>query len=105
MFGFDEAAHYLPIADFRSALRRFLTTSDATVRAHGLTPGQYDLLVMCEAAGAEGTTINSLAERLALAANSVTELVDRAVAAGLAHRHPDAALRRDVNPIKRSATA
>lgn len=77
------------IAEFRSALRRFLRASEQVTRAHGLTPGRYDLLVMIAAAGEEGATINSLAERLALAANSVTELVDRAQAAGLTLRAAD----------------
>ena len=89
MFGIDKEEQYRAVADFRSALRHFLASTDTSVRAHGLTPGQYDLLVMCEAAGAEGATITSLAARLALAGNSVTELVDRAVAAGVAVRHPD----------------
>ena len=90
MFGMDEETPYHAVADFRSALRHFLATSDAAMRVHGITPGQYDLLVMCVAAGREGATITSLADRLALAANSVTELVNRAEAAGLARRRPDA---------------
>ena len=44
---------------------------------------------MVLAAGEAGATISSLAERLALAANSVTELVDRAHDAGLVVREPD----------------
>jgi DNA-binding MarR family transcriptional regulator len=86
-----ERIDYQPIADFRTALRRFLSTSETVVRRHGLTPARYDLLVMVEAAGGEGTTINALAERLALAPNSVTELVNRAEAAGLVRRHADPA--------------
>lgn len=60
------------------------------MRAHELTARRYDLLVMVIAAGEAGATISSLAERLALAANSVTELVDRAHDAGLVVRaaHP-----------------
>src|SRR5918992_3041196 len=102
MFGIGEHEQYRAVADFRSALRRFLAASDTTMRAHGLTPGQYDLLVMCEAAGAEGATITSLAARLSLAANSVTELVNRAVSSGVACRHPD---ERDGRVIRVRPTA
>ena len=84
--GWDE---YRAVADFRSALREFLRASENVTRAHGLTPGHYDLLVMVKAAVGGGATMSSLAERLAVAPNSATELVDRAEAAGLVRRRPD----------------
>jgi DNA-binding MarR family transcriptional regulator len=79
------------VAAFRVALRRFLKETDEVCRANGLTPARYDLLVMVEAAGEGGATISALAQRLSLAANSVTELVDRAAQAGLVARSVDAA--------------
>ncbi len=91
-----EPTDYEAVADFRSALRHFLRASEDVLRAHGLTPRRYDLLVMIHAAGDEGATINSLAERLALAANSVTELVDRAQEAGLVSRAADPGDRRAI---------
>lgn len=77
------------MAEFRTALRRFLSETDDVARAHGLTPTRYDLLVMIKAAGGGGVTISALAQRLSLAPNSVTELVDRAARAGLVQRGPD----------------
>lgn len=82
---------YGAVAEFRAALRRFLHASDRITRAHDFSPATYDLLVMIAAAGADGATITSLAERLCLAANSVTELVNRAETAGLVQRGADAA--------------
>lgn len=77
------------VADFRAALRRFLGETDDVSRVHGLTPTRYDVLVMIKAEGPGGVTISGLAERLALAPNSVTELVDRAEHAGLVARGAD----------------
>ena len=85
---------YGGIAEFREALRRFLRATERATASNGLTPAAYDLLVMIGAAGNGGATITSLADRLSLAANSVTELVDRAEAGGLVRRRPDPADRR-----------
>jgi DNA-binding MarR family transcriptional regulator len=80
---------YQLIAEFRTALRHFLSETDFLAARHGLTAARYDLLVMIKAAGDEGIMISVLAERLSLAPNSVTELVDRAERAGLVARRPD----------------
>jgi DNA-binding MarR family transcriptional regulator len=76
------------VAAFRAALRSFLRDSERVARASGLTPQRYLLLLMIKGApdGSERTTITELAERLALAQSTVTELVQRAEQAGLIER-------------------
>jgi DNA-binding MarR family transcriptional regulator len=83
----DEA---LLVAEFRTALRRFLRSSELTARAHGLTPQRYLLLLMIKGAPdrSERATVTQLSQRLHLAQNSVTELVARSVEAGLVEREP-----------------
>jgi DNA-binding MarR family transcriptional regulator len=81
------------VAEFRSALRRFLRTSERTARACGLTPQRYLLLLMVKGApdGSERSTVTELAERLQLAQSTVTELVSRAEEVGLIEREPSTA--------------
>jgi DNA-binding MarR family transcriptional regulator len=72
-------------AELRRRLRRFLAHGDAAVRRCGLTPQRYLLLLAVKGApdGSEGRTVGGIADDLQLAQSSATELVDRAVAAGL----------------------
>ena len=81
---------YVRVAEFRSALRRFLRRAEKIARAAGLTPQRYLLLLMVKGApdGGERSTVTELAERLQLAQSTVTELVDRSVEAGLLRREP-----------------
>jgi DNA-binding MarR family transcriptional regulator len=78
----------LRAAEFRRVLRRFHAHGDAAVRGVGLTPQRYLLLLAIQGAPDAGRTrsIGQLAEDLQLAQSSVTELVDRAEAAGLVAR-------------------
>jgi len=62
------------VAEFRSALRRFLRTTERNSRAAGLTPQRYLLLLMVK--GAEDGSGRS----------TVTELVRRADEVGLLER-------------------
>ncbi|MDQ2726693.1 MAG: MarR family transcriptional regulator [Actinomycetota bacterium] len=83
-------AEYRTLAQFRRALRSFLRFSEEAARAAGITPGQYQLMVVIR--GAEsGTvpTVGDIADALKLRHHSAVELVDRAVAAGLIRRQPD----------------
>jgi len=74
-------------AEFRFALRQFMADSDADIRAAGLTPHRYLLMLAIKSARSEApVTITDLADQLMSAQSSVTELVDRAVAAGLVER-------------------
>ena len=76
------------MAEFRSALRRFLRTTERNSRAAGLTPQRYLLLLMVKGAedGSGRSTVTELAERLQLAQSTVTELVRRAEEVGLLER-------------------
>jgi DNA-binding MarR family transcriptional regulator len=76
------------VAEFRSALRRFERQSDRIVRASGLTPRWYLLLLLIKGSpdGQERSTVTDLAERLYLAQSTVTELVARAEDAKLVRR-------------------
>jgi DNA-binding MarR family transcriptional regulator len=84
---------YVRAAEFRSALRMFLRSSESAARRFGLTPQRYLLLLMIKgASGAtERSTVTELADRLQLAQSTVTELVGRAEEAGLVQREQSAA--------------
>jgi DNA-binding MarR family transcriptional regulator len=81
------------VAEFRVALRRFLHQTERVARECGITPRWYLLLLLIKGAPdlSERSTVTELAERLYLAQSSVTELVDRAVQAGLVRREPSTA--------------
>jgi DNA-binding MarR family transcriptional regulator len=76
------------VAEFRTALRRFLRRSERVARQVGLTPQRYLLLLMIKGAegGTEQSTVTELADRLQLAQSTVTELVSRAEDTGLVQR-------------------
>ena len=73
------------VAEFRTALRRFLRRSERVARQSGLTPQRYLLLLMIKGAagGTQQSTVTELADRLQLAQSTVTELVRRAEEVGL----------------------
>ena len=75
---------------FRSSLRRFQRWSEDQARQAGLTHVQHQLLVAVKGhPGPEPPTVRDLAGYLLLRHHSAVELVDRAVAAGLARRIAD----------------
>jgi DNA-binding MarR family transcriptional regulator len=78
------------IAELRAALRRFHRETDAVALRHGLTARRYDLLAMLHSVPNHTLTLGSLARMLELGPNTTTELVDRAVTAGLVTRKGDA---------------
>lgn len=83
-------------AEFRTALRRFLErTRDVTDEA-ALTPERYDLLLQIAAAEGE-VRITDLCESLRLKQTAVSELVKRAVDAGLVVKSTSAEDRRAVS--------
>jgi DNA-binding MarR family transcriptional regulator len=73
------------VAEFRVALRRFFRMTEMAARESELTPRQYLLLLLVKGAPnrCEQTTVGELCKRLYLAQSTVTELVSRAVDAGL----------------------
>lgn len=88
---------YRTLAAFRFALRGFLSFSEASARAAGLTPRQHQALLGIKAVPAEDTaSMSHLAAYLILHHNSTVGLVDRLEAAGLVARTTDLADRRRV---------
>jgi DNA-binding MarR family transcriptional regulator len=82
---------------FRVTLRRFQRWSEDQARAAGLTHVQHQLLVAIKGhRGGGPPTVGDLAGYLLLRPHSTVELVDRAEAAGLVERTPDAEDRRVV---------
>jgi DNA-binding MarR family transcriptional regulator len=77
------------LARFRFAIRRYLRFSEETVRCHGVTPQQYQLLLALKGfPDREWATVRELAECLQLRHHSVVELVSRAQAQDLIRRTP-----------------
>jgi DNA-binding MarR family transcriptional regulator len=74
-------------------MRRFLQASERVLRAHGLTPERYELLLAIKGAseGDERVSVGALAEELGVAQSSVTQLVRRAEDAGLVGREVSSA--------------
>ena len=78
------------LAAFRFAIRSYLRFSENTVRAHGISPQQYQLmLALAGFPGREWATVKELAEMLQLRHHSVVELVNRAQQQDLVARADD----------------
>jgi DNA-binding MarR family transcriptional regulator len=82
------ADSYEVAATFRAELRRFLRRSEDCSRANGITPRQHLLLLQIAGAPDGVTTVSDLVGTLSLTQSAVTELVQRAEAAGLVERSP-----------------
>ncbi|HLK02668.1 MAG TPA: MarR family winged helix-turn-helix transcriptional regulator [Streptosporangiaceae bacterium] len=79
------------LLEFRVTLRQFQRWSEDHARACGLTHVQHQLLVAIKGhPGGEPPTVGDLAGYLLLRPHSTVELVNRAEAAGLVRREPDA---------------
>ena len=79
------------LARFRFGIRRYLRFSEETVRRHGVTPQQYQLMLALKGfPERDWATVRELAERLQLRHHSVVELVNRAQTQGLVERAPHA---------------
>lgn len=78
------------LAAFRFAIRSYLRFSEETVRAHGISPQHYQLmLALAGFPGREWASVKELAERLQLKHHSVVELINRAQQQDLVERTPD----------------
>jgi DNA-binding MarR family transcriptional regulator len=85
------AVDYENLLAFRTALRRFLSWSETRAREAGLTPAQHQLLLAVKGhPGGQLPAVGDLADYLLLRHHSAVELIDRAEAAGLVRREPDA---------------
>jgi DNA-binding MarR family transcriptional regulator len=79
------------LLELRTSLRRFLRWSESQARAVGLTSAQHQLLLAVRGhPDAQGPTVGDVARYLVLRPHSAVGLVDRAEAAGLVRRVPDA---------------
>jgi DNA-binding MarR family transcriptional regulator len=83
---FLDADLYEGLAGFRYALRRFLKFSEAATRAAGITPQQYQALLVIKADPAGAIMIKDLADQLLTQHHSTVELIDRLVNADLVER-------------------
>jgi DNA-binding MarR family transcriptional regulator len=78
---------YQALAELRYRIRHFLREGDVVVRAAGLEPQQYLLLLMIRGLrDGEEATVRTLAERLALKHHSAVELIDRLETHGYVRR-------------------
>src|SRR5688572_17823925 len=78
------------LARFRFGIRRYLRFSEETVRRHGVTPQQYQLMLALKGfPGRDWAVVRELADRLQLRHHSVVELINRAQTQGLVLRTPD----------------
>jgi DNA-binding MarR family transcriptional regulator len=76
---------------FRDGLRQFLHWSEAQAKAVGLTAAQHQLLLAVRGHGGDAPpSIGEIADHLLLRHHSAVGLIDRAEAAGLVARGPDA---------------
>jgi DNA-binding MarR family transcriptional regulator len=83
-------ADYRTLAEFRHALRRFLSFSEEAARQAGLSPAQHQLLLAVRGHPGPGEpSIGDVAEVLLLRLHSAGELVGRAEGNGLVARRPD----------------
>ena len=87
-------ADYEALANLRYALRQFTVFSSTEAQAAGLPPQQHQALLAIKGHPAGQMTIGVLAERLLIAPQTATELVNRLAEAGLVDRIPHLTDRR-----------
>ena len=87
---------YRALAEWRYALRRFLSASEAITRSLAVSPTQYQLLLFVQGTPGGAPAIADLAERLQVRHQSAVGLVDRCERAGLVRRRRDPGNRRRV---------
>ena len=83
-------AEYEQLAEFRHSIRELARQTELEVRALGLTPQQYQVLLAIKGMpDREWASISEIAERLQIRHNAVIGLVNRAEARGLLRRGQD----------------
>jgi DNA-binding MarR family transcriptional regulator len=87
---------YEGLAGFRSILRRFLAFSEAATREAGVTPGQYQALLVIKVYPTGAIMIRELAGQMLLQHHGAVQLVDRLVRMGLVARRQSTTDRRSV---------
>ena len=81
-----DASVYEELASFRYALRRFLAFSESATRSAGVTPQQYQALLVIKIAPEGATMIKDLADQMLLQHHGAVQLIDRLVNADLVER-------------------
>ena len=94
--GHRDQVMYDSLARFRFALRQFLAFSEMTTSRAGVTPQQYQALLVIRTQDDGGTTIRDLADQMLLQHHGGVQLVDRLVAMGLVERRRSDTDRRKV---------
>ncbi|HKS93676.1 MAG TPA: MarR family transcriptional regulator [Gammaproteobacteria bacterium] len=93
-------ADFATLADFRSALRKFLRTSEEIARGLGLTPQQHQVLLAVRGfPGGTPPTISQLAARLHVRHNSAVGLVNRLARQRLVKRRNSLVDHRQVHVV------
>ena len=77
---------YEGLAAFRLALRRFLAFSEAATGAAGVTPQQYQAMLVVRTYPTGAIMIRELADQMLLQHNGAVQMVDRLVVGGLVQR-------------------
>ena len=77
---------YDGLAAFRLALRRFLAFSETATAAAGVTPQQYQALLVVSTHRPGPIMMREMAEQMLLSPHGAVQLVDRMVARGLTER-------------------
>jgi DNA-binding MarR family transcriptional regulator len=89
--------NYQALADFRHAIRLYITFSERNARRAGLEPQQYQALLALKGHSDHAEmSIRMLAERLQIQHHSAVELIDRLSARGLVRRNRNTKDRRQV---------
>jgi len=81
-----DASVYEGLAGFRYALRQFLAFSEAATQAVGVTPQQYQALLVIKAHPEGAIMIRDLADQMLLQRHGAVQLIDRLVNAELVER-------------------
>jgi DNA-binding MarR family transcriptional regulator len=88
---------YNALAEFRYQIRRFLRHMEDEVRAEGLNPQQYQVLLAIKGLPEDRTaTVGVIAERMQVNHNSMVELLDRCEQRNLLRRSRSRSDRRQV---------
>jgi DNA-binding MarR family transcriptional regulator len=87
---FMATTRLVELAELRYRLRKFLSFSETTSEALGISAQQYQVLQVVAAVPAgQESSISYIAERMVVRHNSAVELIDRAEKAGLVRRVAD----------------
>lgn len=90
------SALYDGLAEFRLALRRFLSLSGAALAQADVTSQQYQAMLVIKTAPDGQIRMRELSELMLMRAHGAVQLVDRLSAAGLVERKPSKIDKRSI---------